>query len=492
MINFLQKNKQKIFLIFLCLALVVIFYGSYLNLYFSQDDFFHFRVSITDGSLKSFLSLFEFKSFSERGGIYFYRPLFREALFNVYYRFFGVNPLPFRLTHFAIHLINVFLTYKIIQKITKNHKIGIISAFFTGLVAPNVGILSYLAGGITVSGMLMMSLVSILLYTSNLENNNLRYKLGSYLFFILALISHETAATIPMINILISLYKNGYNFDQFWKGLKSNLWYFLPVIILTILEVFVIGLPVNEMNYGFSLSITKLLNSYFWYGLWGVGTPEMLLDFVGPGFVLNANLMKYWGNYFIIIFSTLGFIGLLFMLFIKKLFNNKNFITFLFWFFVALTPVVFLPFHRQYHYLELALPAIGAIVGIIYLEINKKNKILAVSFVGLFLVLNYTSVKLADITHWSISRSKKAQRILTNFKKTYPNLPKGAIVFFTNDLREPYFNEEWGHSSKQASIILSGSDAIQVLYHDKTIKVYYEDLSIPEEKNVYKFQVSTE
>ena len=57
-----------------------------------------------------------------------------------------------------------------------------------------------------------------------------------------------------------------------------------------------------------------------------------------------------------------------------------------------------------------------------------------------------------------------------------PILPKGSVVYFINDPAYPYVAKEWGGSSKQASIILSGSDALQLLYKDPTLKVFYEDL----------------
>lgn len=62
-------------------------------------------------------------------------------------------------------------------------------------------------------------------------------------------------------------------------------------------------------------------------------------------------------------------------------------------------------------------------------------------------------------------------------KSTYPTLPKGAIVYFKNDPQYPFLTQEWGGTSKQASLILNGADALQLLYNDPTLKVYYEDLS---------------
>src|SRR3990167_637405 len=134
-------------LIAICLV-VLLFYGFVLNLYFAQDDFFHLKVSQTTGTLKEFVNLFSFRSFSERGGIYFYRPIFREGLFNIFYRGFGLNPLPFRFLHLVIHILNTVLVFKLIRLLTKNERVSVVGSLVFGISAANVGVLTYLAGGI--------------------------------------------------------------------------------------------------------------------------------------------------------------------------------------------------------------------------------------------------------------------------------------------------------------------------------------------------------
>lgn len=74
-----------------------------------------------------------------------------------------------------------------------------------------------------------------------------------------------------------------------------------------------------------------------------------------------------------------------------------------------------------------------------------------------------------------------AEKIIKQIKILYPNLPRGVIVYFKNDPNYPYLTKEWGNTSKQASVILNGSDALQLLYKDPTLRVFYEDLGgIPE------------
>ncbi len=86
---------------------------------------------------------------------------------------------------------------------------------------------------------------------------------------------------------------------------------------------------------------------------------------------------------------------------------------------------------------------------------------------------------MADSTYWAVSRSKISKELISQTFDKYPKLPKGATVYYLNDTKGVYLGADWGHSSKQASIALSGSDALRLFYKDNTLKVYYEDLSKP-------------
>ena len=234
-----------------------------------------------------------------------------------------------------------------------------------------------------------------------------------------------------------------------------------------------------------------------WYTGWALGLPEMLVDFIFPGFKLNPDLMRYWGNYYIIIFTS--FFSSLFLillglavLFIKKrdFSINKVFLFFVFWFFISLLPIILLPLHKSTQYLETGLPAFWSIIGYIvitvYQKIKFKKAYLLILLISL-LTLSSTSILLQRTTYWAAQRGKFAKQLIENVTFTYPVLPKGSIIYFRNDPNHPYLTKEWGNSSKQASLILNGSDALQLLYKDPTLKVYYEDLKSIEfaGKNIY-------
>lgn len=351
-------------------ATLFIFYPA-LTTYFSQDDFFHFKVSQTDGSLSGFANLFGFHPFEERK-IAFYRPITRELPFNLSYRFFGLNPLPLRVLSFALVFGDIYMTYLLISKLFGNKTIGWFSAFFVGISSANTASLYYLAGGIQTIGATFFMLLCLLLFD--------RHKVWSFAAFLLALGSEEQAAVLPLLlgGLLFTKYPIKVAFK---KAIATLLPHILIVIALALADYFLIGMSHGEAQYGLNFSFKRMVNTLSWYTAWALGLPEMLIDFVLPGLKLKPALLKYWPHYY------------------KPI---------LFGFFTVLT----------------------ALLG---------------------------------------SKPRKGRR-------------KTDITSGTPIPNYPFIAKEWGSTSKQAAFVLNNEDALQLLYKDPSLRVFYEDLAgVPED-----------
>ncbi|OGE72244.1 hypothetical protein A3H40_02590 [Candidatus Daviesbacteria bacterium RIFCSPLOWO2_02_FULL_38_15] len=464
---------------------VLLLYYPAIFTYFSQDDFFHFKVSQTDGSLRQFVNLFTFHPFFEKG-IAFYRPIFREAIFNIFYSLFGLNPYPFRIVQFLLLFLNSLLAYHLIYKFFKNKYLSFFVAFFYAICSAQVSPLYYLAGGIQALGTTTFLLLTLILILNN--------SFFAFITFLLALGSHELTSIIPfLISALLFIQ---YPFSKALKNVWKVLPFFLVLLIYLYLEITRIGFSASEKQYQTVLSLKTTLNSYIWYTGWALGLPEMLIDFVLPGFKLNPNLMRYWGSYYYIIFSTF-LISLLLLstgsiyLIMKrnKLFFDKKFLFFVFWFVFSLAPVILLPLHKSTQYLETGLVAFWTIIGLIILNIYrlKTLRIFCIVLIISLFTLSATSAILQRTTYWAAERGRYAKQLIKQLTAVYPVLPKGAIVYFKNDPNYPSLTHEWGSSSKQAALILNNADALRLIYKDPTIKVYYEDLEKPDysENNIY-------
>ncbi len=471
--------------------MVLVLYYPVFSVYFSQDDFFHFKVSQTDGTLGGFLKLFGFYPFEERG-IAFYRPLTREVVYNTFYSLFGLNVLPFRILSFAIHFINISLVYFLIRRLFRKRDLAFFVAFFFGITAANVATLYYFTGGIQALGATMFMLLAIVSFLNYLEKRSFHWKGLSFIAYLLALGSHELAVATPVLlgGLFWSRGQGSFK-DRLLQGARE-LWIFILVLPLFLYsDIKKIGFSQQEKQYQAVFSLKRTLNSLSWYAVWALGVPEMLIDFVRPGLKLNPSLMRHWGEYFRLIFasflaSVAILIGCLAYLLVRarKVFRDKKFWFFLLWFPTSLLPVIFLPLHKSTYYLVPALPAFWGAVGFVVFSgtssIKKKHPRLGGMLLGgitLFLVaLSVTSARLGDSTYWAASRGRLAERLLSEVQSMYPELPKGAVVYFKNDPNYPFVANEWGSTSKQASFVLNGEDALQLFYNDPTLKVFYEDL----------------
>ncbi|MBI2268179.1 MAG: glycosyltransferase family 39 protein [Candidatus Blackburnbacteria bacterium] len=488
----LKLSVRKILPFVVIFGVVLAFYYPALSTFFSQDDFFHIKISQTDGSIKSFLGLFGFYPFEEKG-IAFYRPVFRELLFNVFYSIFGLNPFPYRVLSFGIHFINIILVYCLIKRLFNKTAISLFTAFFFSISSANVATFYYFTGGIQILGATMFMLLALILFWDYLKTNNKNRKKLALALSILALGSHELSVVTPvLLSGMIFIFKP---FKKTLRQIVKDLWPLGVLIIIYLwLEVNVIGFSKAEEQYQTVFSIKRTLNTLSWYYVWALGLPEMLIDFVFPGLKLNPSLIRYWGGYFKIIFptffvSTIIFLSSCFYLLSKhfSVLKNRRLVFLVVWFPLVMLPVLLLPLHKSTYYLMPALTAFWGVVGFITLSayslFSKKCRMLGRFILGVLLValflLSGTSAVLGRTTYWAASRGKIAAGIIGQVKSLYPDIPKGSVFYFTNDPSYPFVAKDWGGTSKQAAFVLNGSDALQLLYKDPTIQVFYEDLGKP-------------
>lgn len=445
------------------LLLSLVFFGLYhfiFNLYFTQDDFFHLKMSL----VTNFSDFFYFFSFNNRLGYTFYRPMSTQVYNLIMVSFFGYNPFFFHLVSFVFFIANIFLVFKIINKILKKENFAWICAFLYGVNASNIGSLTYISNFQEIS----MSFFSFFTFWLYLNNNRV-----FFLTFIFALLSKETSLALPFIIMVYEIFLG----NKKWRKISPLF------LILGFYGIFRLSSGLPDISvYHPIFSLKKIINSYFWYFLWGLGLPEMLIDFIGPGVKFSPQLLVKFNSEMLVYFvSGLSFLSLLAIGLLK--FGKKDFkiiVFFLAWFVIGLFPVISWPSHKYVYYLTM--PLLGFVASLVIILKNLPKLWLYLGIL-LLVVISLTTINLSQNNYWVINRANLSKKIVEDFKKQYPILPKGAIIYFKNDPNYPSI-PGFGNSSTQASYALSGENAIQLLYHDLTIKVYFEDLhKLPENIN---------
>lgn len=300
----------------------------------------------------------------------------------------------------------------------------------------------------------------------------------SILFFVLAMLSKETAVVIPLILLVMD-----------WSNNKINLRKLFPFAVFLLpylyFRLYKFG-GVSGETYLWNFSPAKTGNTLMWYFLWALGAPELLVDYIGSGLRpiprFFTDYPLWWPVVLSLLFINLGFILYLFGKKIKKI--NRQLVSFIILFIVSLLPVLFLPLHK--FALELGLPLVWFACGLAWL-LPEKGKLLS-GFIIFYLALNLSMNYLTYTRHYSVGRAKISQNVLAYLSLNHPQPPNDSYFEFINDTLN--HGASWG-SSKQIANSIGGSELFRVLYHDPSYTVYYEDFPGSRPANKQKILLST-
>lgn len=441
----------------LFIALTSIYILSIPN-FLSGDDWFHLRITQIH-SISEFLNFFSFIPNAQSAALY--RPLPTQVFFFIFQKIFGLTVWSYHLFVLLCFSYSLYLLYLFAKKQFNDKTKALLTVSIYGLSVSNFTRLYFLSSFQEIS-LVIFSLLCLLSFPKS--------KIKALLFFILALLSKETAVVLPVLLVL-------FNFTFVRKNFKQ----FLPISVVLAIYLYLrfkfFGNAVGD-SYLWNFSPIKAANTLMWYALWCLGAPELLVDYVGSGLRLVPKFFTdyafWWKIILPLLLGTITTISILFVQRIKKV--DLSFLRYLLFFLVSLTPVLFLPAHK--FALELGLPLVGFSLVIVWL-LPKRMGLVSYLFVCLYALLNLSMNYLTYTRHYSVSRAEISQRIYLYLSKNYPKYPTGSYFEFINDTEDN--GKQWGQS-KQISQAISGSDMFQVFYRDPSIKIFYQD--IPEARSL--------
>ncbi|MBL7084594.1 MAG: tetratricopeptide repeat protein [Candidatus Omnitrophica bacterium] len=136
----------------------------------------------------------------------FYRPLqIVSYLFD--YTFWKLNPLGFHLTNFIFHCLAAVAVYFLIAKISADNLIGFLSALIFAVHPVHTEAVTYIAGRADPQATAFL-LFALLMFIKAIESSSTRRYLcwaGANLFYILALLSKESALIFLFLTIFYGL-----------------------------------------------------------------------------------------------------------------------------------------------------------------------------------------------------------------------------------------------------------------------------------------------
>lgn len=466
---FAKLNKTYLVLAGIITYTLVIFFPNLL-LYFHEDDFVDFSLSTNVSSVLS-----SFNLFSAHPEFPFYRPISVQLYFYVSKLLFGLNPLGYHILNFVLFALLSLLVFRLILKLTKNNVTAVVATTFFAINSTHF---AAMASGAYAHEILLtiFSVSTILFFIPNSQKFKPKQIILSVFFFVLALMTKETAVMLPIILSLIF-------FLQIWprKKLFPEIFRLFPFFL--VLGVYLLGhflfygLP-QSSSYQFIIG-KQNFNILAWYSFWSFSVPNILIDFIGPGLKLNPTFLAVTrSNGIIFIVSFVIFASSVFTLFvfsIRKLLSIslvRLIVLGFLWFVIGLIPIIIFPLHKLA--IEQTFPMIGLILIISTIVSHaliglKINKFLAIVVIVVYLIMATNSILIARTTHWIVRSAGQAKAVINFLQPKVKDILQNGTVFFEDgEIKIP----EWG-SSKQMYLALADGRAIKIIFNRPDVKVLF-------------------
>lgn len=423
-------SKTKGWLALTALFSFILFFPSLFTFY-TNDDFFFLKISRA-GSIGDFLNFFRLTAGPEGLGVY--RLLTTQSFYFLGNFAFKMNPLGLHIVSFIAFFTLIFLIYKLTKTLSGSGYVGQICAFLYAVSATHFAHLYYLAT-FQELGLAIFFIISVVLFIKFIRHKDIKAYFFSLASFVAALLSKETAVVAPFVLFLV------YGFMKFNKEatlkikglLLSSLPFFLILVFYFYMRIFYYGFARGD-SYIWDASL-RVVNTIFWYALWSLNLPEMVLDFVGPGLRINPKLFLFWGREIIPIFLLFAAMGvmliILFTSLIKKL-KKGEFRIYLFsllWFILTLVPVLFLPQHKFTFYLTVPLFSVVFAIACALRQSGVK-KSFVVAFLSIWSILSFMSLNLTSKTHWITQGAKIARGAYEYFSKYSESTEEPVLIEF--------------------------------------------------------------
>jgi len=318
---------------------------------------------------------------------------------------------------------------------------------------------------------IMLSVFVLLALINSVKKPNLKHLSTTSFWYILALLSKDSAIVFPVLVIIFDLLK--------FKKINFKKLFVLVLIsvIYLYIRIFIFGFNTtlgNNDSYDLSFSPMVTANTIYTYILWAVGGAELLKDYLRNPITLIGRFYTDFGLLGKIMIGLLVTTIISFGVLIAKNFKKISLMQLgaIIIFIISLAPVLFFPNHKFTIQMSMSMMGFALFIGLLLAKESKKVILL---MLFLYLSLNITSILLTQKTHYSVQRAKISSKAYKFFTENYPILPDNTKIVFANSDTNGSDISTWG-SSKQISHALMMDNFFKVIYPGKNIEVIYEDL----------------
>ncbi|MEI6532336.1 MAG: hypothetical protein WCO06_00705 [Candidatus Roizmanbacteria bacterium] len=472
-----KKAKNLFFISLICLA-VIFFFKSAFSINFFLDDFFFLKVGHAS-------TIIEFLQFFNPNKDYFYRPIPTEVFYYIlglaHYNLFFAHSLVF-----CIYFVGLVYLFKSIYLVTKNKLFSYLSVFLFSIHLTRVFQLYQLATFIEIALFSFLT-ISFFYYLKN------KYIVSS-IFFILALMSKETAVLFPLLLCTYELTKHyieNHKITFNIKLLKSNkarigMMYGLFALFFVVLYKLGVSNVTTIDTYRIQLNSRLILNNSMWYTLWVFGFPNFLPVYMTS--IFSPPLPEFWkilktheaSMYF---YSLLLFYSLFIPTFFLMIWYKRKeiinhillIVVFLFLHLLFIAPT--LPIIHRWM-VRLTVPSVFISIlqaMVIYFAIKKSavTRGIAVCLIILYISYNFYGIKVHESSSLFFLESRIVSNATTYFSNHNDSIQNRNNIYFLET--KP---SSWG-GSKKLKVSLHDQSFLNYYFPQKQMKVIYESDSIP-------------
>ncbi len=406
---------------------------------------------------------------------------------NMFYYLFPLQTMPFLVFAFVGHIINSFILYRIVLRLTHNWKIAFFSGLFFAISSRQQEALSWIGAGVQIVGSTLLVLLSFDIFLRYLEKKKIRYLIVSILlWYVSYLFREQVIFLIPVAGLILLI-----------RLLRKKL---LPPFVIYASTVILAGLGLFIANrlflsnlantYGFSgtrLVEKQILNSMY-YPLVSLGQfflpyrfiyriaewiMNMWYPFMNTG-GNNETLIHFPLSDIVSMFASSAIVLGIILMYIYQKKLRKVIIYTMILYITSFLPTAFHEIHRydsllesRFMYITTPFVAIlfGSFIWFLYGYVYKNNKIfgLLVLLVSLVFVGKEMTVARREV-YVSEIRGTEMTGFLSSFKKIMPMIPPNTVLLIEGD--KNYYYE---HNT--LPFMLGGGYILSV--------VYYKDGTIP-------------
>ena len=416
-------------LILITISSIIIYRNSFYN-FFTQDDFiltYHFSQNNLTEDIINTLGPPQ---------VTHWRPL-HNLYFLISGNLFDKNYLYYHLFTFLIHMGIAFLVFKVVDNITKNQKIALVSSFIYAVHPAHFVTLFWISGSATSIGFLFLVL-SFYLYLQEKTRT-------SILSFVLSLLASEAMVIgAGLFFVYQFLFKDDGVLNAFTKRLilVTSTFVFIRFLFLT---------PQSTYN-SYQVKIwPQIVTSTKYYLLRIAGFAEVSGDLIVSIALLG-----------LLLFITINLARSL-----KSESNHKVATLGLSLIILGLFPFVFIS-NISAHYMNISVFGFAILIGF---AISKLKPIKILTFLVIFLIISFFNVDKTYENHWVIQRSNLAQRYIQEIESF--NVPERSTIIF---------NDNYISTSEEAYISLGTGKAIDFLFKGRNYQYCFTAFESCEEK----------